>query len=54
MALPALSSPIRLHSSALPPSRAMATAALAAMPPPASICSSARTLVGCGGNASMR
>ena len=32
MAWPAASSPIRLHNSALPPNRAIATAALAAMP----------------------
>ncbi len=54
MRWPALSPPVRLHSSTLPPRRAMVAAALAAMPPPLSICSSERTLVGSGGNASMR
>ena len=54
MRAPALSAPVRLHSSTVPPRRAIAAAALAAMPPPLSMCSSERTLVGVSGNASMR
>ena len=50
MMAPASSSPIRLHNDTLPPNRAIAADALAAMPPPLAMCSSARSFVGVGGN----